>query len=96
VGGSAAWAGGQLELWTDGPDSAIAIALTERAGEPDLCGSMTAWHDAAFPDARSATTTGDEALAVTGTAQDAVVVCADDSVRVGIAPDLATARRLVG
>lgn len=93
---AAAWAGGELELWTDGADSAVGIALAHRAGEPDLCGSMTAWHDAAFPEARSAATSGDEAVAASGPDQGAAIVCDGDSVRVGLAPDLATARRVAG
>ncbi|MEX0659581.1 MAG: hypothetical protein WD080_10645 [Egibacteraceae bacterium] len=93
---AAAWAGGQLELWTDGADSAVGIALAQRADEPDLCASMAAWHAAAFPDAQSVSTTGDEALAARGQDQHTVVVCAGDRVRVGVAPDLATARQVAG
>lgn len=89
---AAAWAGGQLELWTDGATSAVGIVLAERAGERDLCDSVTAWYRAAFPDALAADTAGEESLAVDGQNQDAVVVCAGGTVRVGIAPDLAAAR----
>lgn len=93
---AAAWAGGQYELWTDGPDSAVGVTLTQRPGERDLCTSVTEWYEAAFPDAQAIDRTDDEALAVTGSAQDAVVICAGDSVRLGIAPDLTTARRVAG
>lgn len=93
---AAAWAGGHVELWTDGDDSAVGIALVQRPDERDLCGSMTAWHDAAFPDARSAAPAGAEKLAVNGPGQAAVIVCTGDSVRVGIGPDLATAREVAG
>ena len=64
--------------------------LFSRSGGSDFAGCL------AFPDARPPTTTGDEALAATGMAQDAVVVCAGDSLRLGISPDLATARRVAG
>lgn len=93
---AAAWAGGQLALWTDGAASAVGIALAQRPGERDLCASMTDWYDAAFPDAEPADPSGEEALAVSGPDQDAVIVCDGDGVRVGIAPDLATARRVTG
>lgn len=95
-GRAAAWAGGSRELWIDGDDSAVGLALAERPGERALCASMTDWYDAAFPDARRARTSGQEALAVTGPDQDAVVVCDGSSVRVGIAPDLQTARTVAG
>lgn len=93
---AAGWAGGRVELWANGDDSAVGIALAVRAGERDLCDSVTAWYTAAFPAARTAAVTGDEAAAWTGSDQAAVVVCAGDAVRVGIAPDLATARRVGG
>lgn len=93
---AAGWAGGRMQLWTDGADSAVGITLAQRADEPDLCGSMTAWHAAAFPDAQSASTSRDEALAARDQDQHTVIACTGDSVRVGVAPDLATARRVAG
>ena len=93
---AAAWAGGQLELWTDGAASAVGIALAQRPGERDLCASMTDWYDAAFSEAEPADLSGEEALAVSGPDQDAVILCDGDGVRIGIAPDLATARRVTG
>lgn len=95
-GRAAAWAGGRLTLWTDGGDSALGIALAQRAGEAELCDSMTAWYDAAFPRAEAAAASGDEALAVAGPDGGAVIVCAGDAVRMAIAPDLPTARQVVG
>lgn len=93
---AAGWAGGRLELWTDGGHSAVAIALAQRPEERDLCASMSEWYGAAFPDARSARVIGEETLAVTGPDQAAVVICDESTVRLGIAPDLATARRVGG
>jgi hypothetical protein len=92
----AAWAGGRVQLWTDGPDSAVGIALVERAGSgaATLCDTMTAWYDAAFPAQRDAA--GGEALARTGDGRAGVVACHGGEVRLGIAPDIETARQLVG
>jgi hypothetical protein len=55
---------------------------------------VTAWYQRAFPSATAVTTTGDERLAVDGPTQDAVVRCGGGEVRVGIAPDVATARAI--
>jgi hypothetical protein len=93
---AAAWAGGELQLWTSGDDSALGISLAQRDGEPDLCASVTDWYGAAFPDAADAGPQGDEQLAVDGDAQSAVVACGEDGVRLGIAPDLDVARALAG
>lgn len=95
-GRAAAWAGGELTLWTDGNDSAVGVSLAQHSGGPSLCDSMTAWYGAAFPGAQTASTRGDEALAVTGADQSAVVVCDGDDVLLGIAPDLSSARQVSG
>jgi hypothetical protein len=50
---------------------------------------MTQWYAAAFPDARREGTTFD------GPRQDAVIACRGENVRLGIAPDVRTARALV-
>lgn len=94
-GRAAAWAGGIIELWTDGPASAVGVALAERDGEQGLCDSVTRWYEAAFPGGSPVSTAGGEALAVDGSVQDAVVSCSGGQVRVGIAPQLATARAIV-
>lgn len=95
-GRAAAWAGGEFAVWTDGDDSAVGVSLAQRSGEPSLCDSMTAWYGAAFPGSQTASPRGDEALAVTGSAQSAVVVCDGQDVLLGIAPDLSTARQVAG
>jgi outer membrane murein-binding lipoprotein Lpp len=90
------WAGGRLALHTDGDATALGVSLTGGAGDgPPLCDSLTAWYDAAFPDAAEAPADG-ATLARDGADQDAVLVCTGDEVRLGIAPDLATARALAG
>jgi hypothetical protein len=91
-GRAAAWAGGTVRLLTRGQDNVVSIALVQRPGERDLCGSIVDWYRAAFPGDAEVPTEPDERIAVDGTAQDAVVICADDEVRLGIGPDLASAR----
>lgn len=89
---AAAWNGGTLDLYVDGDRSAVGIGLTDRGG---LCLSMSAWYAAAFP-ASIATVDPDGTAVFDGEAQDAVVRCPEGEVRVGIAPDFATARALAG
>ena len=91
---AAAWGGGELTLWTNGGDSAVGIALVQRPGESGLCDAVTGWYETAFPDASQDSTDGDEALVADGEAQDAVVSCSGEDVRLGIAPDVDTARAL--
>jgi type II secretory pathway pseudopilin PulG len=85
----APWAGGELTVWTAGERTAVGVSLAARPGEGDLCRSMTQWYAAAFPDARREGTTFD------GPRQDAVIACRGENVRLGIAPDVRTARALV-
>lgn len=92
---AAAWAGGTVDVWTNGDATAVGIALVQRPGEQDLCGSVDAWYSAAF-DGQPAATQGTEALVHDGAAQDAVLTCDAGDVRLGIAPDVATARTVVG
>ncbi len=88
-----AWAGGEVHLWTDGPASAVGVALVDR-GNGTLCAAVARWYAAAFPGDRDAERRPGETLARDGQTQDAVLRCADRDVRLGIAPDLATARAL--
>ncbi len=89
----AAWAGGEVHSFTRGSSPAVALVLAQRSGG-DLCEAIVEWYDAAFDDAEEPAR-GSEELARDGDAQDAVVACRADQVRVGIGPDLATARALV-
>jgi hypothetical protein len=86
-----AWGGGELELWTDGGRSAIGIALAERRGSNGLCDSVTEWYSAAFSDDEESR--AGAALVAEG-AQDAVVACSGDEVRMGIGPSMSVARAL--
>ncbi len=95
LGRAAAWDGGELDLWTRGEDSAIGISLVGRPDEEaDLCGSVAEWYRAAFDDDRETQTSGG-GLQADGDRQDAVIDCPGAEVRMGIAPDLDTARALV-
>jgi hypothetical protein len=86
-----AWAGGEVHLWTRGPDSALGIAIAERAGT-DLCGSLRSWYGSSFDDDRQRG--GARATTFDGPRQDAALSCGPDEVRLGIGPDVRTANRL--
>jgi hypothetical protein len=86
-----AWAGGEVHLWTRGSSSVVGIVIAERQGE-DLCGSVRAWYGSSFDDDREGRAGGEATF--DGPRQDAALACAPDEVRLGIAPDIQTARRL--
>jgi hypothetical protein len=90
---AAAWAGGEMHLWTRGEDSALGVALAQRPGEPPLCDAVARWYGAAFT-GEGGGPRADEELALDGEAQDAVLRCPGSEIRLGIGPDLATARAL--
>ena len=95
TGRARAWAGGELHQWADDGRTAAALVLVERDGGPTpLCATVTAWYRAAFPDARPAPAEASETLVVDGGGQDAVLRCTGREVRLGLAPDVATARAL--
>jgi len=95
TGRARAWAGGELHQWSDGGRTAAALVLVERDGAPaPLCATVTAWYRSAFPDARPAAAEPGEALVADGAGQDAVLRCDGRDVRLGLAPDVATARAL--
>jgi hypothetical protein len=92
-----AWGGGRAEVWSRGNDTAVGISLTDTgAGLEPLCDSMVSWELAAFPDHDAFDPNGLEELAHSGDGRAAVVVCDGPSVRVGIGPDLETARSVAG
>lgn len=92
---AAGWDGGTATTWTRGDASAVGLALAQRDGEPSLCDTMAAWHEAAFPAASPTATQGAERRAAEGGGHGGVVACDGGVVRVGVAPTLADARRLV-
>lgn len=77
-----AWGGGTATVWVQGDLTALGLALVDRqvAPSPALCDSITEWEVAAFgadPDSRPY--------------NPVAIVCVGSQVRVGIAPDAATA-----
>jgi hypothetical protein len=92
------WGGGELHLWTEGDRSAVGISIAERESvvRSDLCLAMVSWYQAAFPAAEEVDGPVEEDLTMDGDGQDAVISCAGQGVRIGIAPTLPLARDLVG
>jgi hypothetical protein len=89
-----AWTGGELSLWTDGDAIAVGVALAQSADGP-LCDALVTWYERAFPDATDAPTRRDERMIREQDGQTAVITCVDADVRLGIGPDLETARAVV-
>jgi hypothetical protein len=92
------WGGGELHLWTEGSLSAVGISLAERKSviRSDLCDAVQDWYRAAFPAADEVDGPIEEDLTMDGDRQDAVITCAGQGIRIGIAPTLPLARDLVG
>lgn len=89
-----AWTGGELALWVDGRDTAVGVALTQEADGP-LCDAVATWYERAFTAATDAPTRRGERMVRESAAQTAVLTCEGEDVRLGIGPDVATARALV-
>ena len=89
----AAWGGGEVELFTDGDATGLGVALVQRPGSSGLCEAVTEWYSASFGDDEETPRPG--RFEADGGIQDALIACSGDEVRVGIAPDLATAQSLV-
>ncbi|MDQ4006428.1 MAG: hypothetical protein M3135_09070 [Actinomycetota bacterium] len=88
-----AWGGGELVLWARGEDTAVGVALAERPAEDRLCTATSDWYASSFQgDIERRTQRG--GFGSDGEAQDAIVACGEDEVRLGIAPDLETAERV--
>lgn len=91
LGSAAAWRGGALELHTNGDDTAVGVTLATD-DLPTLCRAVEEWYDAAHSD--------DVRVDVDAAAEwgrgtwSASLVCDADSVRLGIAPTVETARAL--
>lgn len=89
-----AWTGGEVTVWTDGDATAVGVSLTQRQAEGPLCNAVATWYERAFPDSTDAPTRSAERMVREGGTQTGVVVCSGDEVRLGMAPDLPTARAL--
>jgi hypothetical protein len=92
--GAGAWAGGEITLWARGPASAVGISLAERAGSDILCSAVSHWYAASFRDATASGNATGRGLMLDGGRQDASLRCSADEVRLGIAPDVATASEM--
>ena len=91
----ATWAGGEVELWGDGEERALGIALVERPGAEGLCAALAAWYRAANPSAEALETqTEGLETVLTDPGQAAALGCSGDEVRMGIAPDAGAATAL--
>jgi hypothetical protein len=87
------WAGGELVLSTKGDQSALGVALVDNQDGGALCSAVENWYQAAFSTSRSQ---DGDAVVMNGEGQVGVARCAGRDVRLGIAPDLATATKLAG
>jgi hypothetical protein len=92
----AAWAGGELATYADGARTGVGLALAQRRGASGLCQSVQAWYQAAFADSRPEAAGSGEAMVRQGSSGYAVLRCPGAEARLGIGPDLATARLLAG
>lgn len=90
---AAALAAGEIHLWVGHGAVALGVSLVPRTGDNSLCDSITRWSSASFPGTKPELQL-QEAVAIDGVAQDAVVICSAGTVVLGIAPDLATARAI--
>jgi hypothetical protein len=91
------WGGGQAEVWSRGSDTAVGITMVDIAeGSESLCDSMVTWELAAFPEHDETDPGSQEGLVHAGDGRSAVVVCDGPNVRIGIGPDLDTARSVAG
>ena len=92
------WGGGELELWANGDRTAVGISLAKLEGDADtqLCNSVDQWYRATVPDDREQAGVDDYSLVADGSSQDAVLACDAADARLGIGPDLPTARALAG
>lgn len=92
---AAAWAGGTVHVWERGSETATALLLVEREGEPSLCRSVAAWYRAAFPESEVGPAEG-AVMSADGPDQDAVLRCAGEEVRLGTGPDPTAAEAAIG
>ena len=90
---AAAWGGGRIDVWTNGGDVAVAVALAEHPRGRGLCASVRAWYRAAFPAGRRSAAGGVTIFRERG--QAAAIACSRKTVRLGIGSSAQVARRLV-
>ena len=83
------WAGGVVEMWTRGPETALDITLVDRAEGGSLCDSMREWYSRLDP--ADAESRSEAILVADGADQDAVLSCKGDRVNLGIGSTLEVA-----
>lgn len=90
-----AWAGGEVNAWSDGDQTAVSLILADH-GDADypLCQTIDEFYGAAFPAAERSGEGGEVAYRDAG--QAAIVRCRDAEVALGIGPDLDTAAAAIG
>ena len=88
------WRGASIEVWQRGADTAVGVSIADHRDGGPMCERMAEWYRRSFDDDEHPNDRGYE-LVADGPEQDALVACFDDEVRVGIAPDLATAAGLI-
>jgi hypothetical protein len=89
------WAGGEMTIWKKGEGVALGISLIQRDGGAEMCNGVNTWYARSFEDDRAAKRLKGEKGAFSGEAQSAVILCQGTNIRVGIGPDLETARALI-
>jgi outer membrane murein-binding lipoprotein Lpp len=98
AGRAEVWGGGTVTVWEVDDGDALGLSLVDRGTGPRLCGSVTAWHAAAFPEQQRAR--GEATTTFRGQGTDGptttIVRCDDDAVRYVSAGDLATALPMLG
>jgi hypothetical protein len=87
------WAGGEVVLSTRDDESALSLALVDARDGGTLCSTVEDWYQAAFNGSRAQ---DGDAVVIDGGGQIGVLRCDGRDVRLGIAPDLATATKLAG
>jgi hypothetical protein len=86
-----AWAGGRVTVWDVDGETVTGLSLVD--GDGSLCGSVAAWHGAAFPD--HDVSGRREVRGFTGSDEAAALRCEGDAVRYAVADDADTAASVV-
>jgi hypothetical protein len=86
------WLGGEVHLFTRGPQSAVAMDLVAKGRSGLLCESIEAWYRVSFPVERVFKRRGPERFVIASRRQSAVLRCRGGEVRLGIGPTIPIAR----
>jgi hypothetical protein len=83
-----------MTIWKRGENVALGVSLSQRQGGADMCRGVNTWYSRTIEGDRAARRLQGEQGAFTGSVQSAVIRCQGTNVRVGMGPDLETARAL--